>query len=160
MGAQIAAHLVNAKVDVMLYDLPAKGAGAKSGIAIKAIEGLRKLNPAPLGHPDLAAWIKPANYEDDLEALLGCDLIIEAIAERMDWKHDLYAKVAPFVASHAIFASNTSGLSIAGLAEGFEAAVRERFCGVHFFNPPRCMHLVELIATPATRPEIIDDLDR
>jgi len=159
MGAQIAAHLVNAKVDVMLYDLPAKGDGPKSGIAIKAIEGLRKLSPAPLGHPDLAAWIKPANYDDDLEALRGCDLIIEAIAERMDWKHDLYAKVAPFVASHAIFATNTSGLSIAGLSEGFDAAARERFCGVHFFNPPRYMHLVELIATPATSPEIIADLE-
>ena len=159
MGAQIAAHLVNAKVDVMLYDLPAKDDGPKSGIAIKAIEGLRKLNPAPLGHPDLAAWIKPANYDDDLEALLGCELIIEAIAERMDWKHDLYRKVAPYVAGNAIFASNTSGLSIAKLAEGFEGAVRERFCGVHFFNPPRYMHLVELIATPATCPEIIDDLE-
>ncbi|MFN7642434.1 MAG: 3-hydroxyacyl-CoA dehydrogenase/enoyl-CoA hydratase family protein [Burkholderiales bacterium] len=158
MGAQIAAHLVNAKVDVMLYDLPAKD-GDKSAIAKKAIEGLKKLSPAPLGHPELAAFIVPANYEDDLAALGGCDLVIEAIAERMDWKHDLYRKVAPALGAHAIFASNTSGLSIGGLSEGFDAALEKRFCGVHFFNPPRYMHLVELIATPSTDPLILDQLE-
>ncbi|RPH40267.1 MAG: 3-hydroxyacyl-CoA dehydrogenase family protein, partial [Burkholderiales bacterium] len=158
MGAQIAAHLVNAKVDVMLYDLPAKD-GDKSAIAKKAIEGLKKLSPAPLGHPELAAFIVPANYEDDLAALGGCDLVIEAIAERMDWKHDLYRKVAPALAPHAIFASNTSGLSIGGLSEGFDEALAKRFCGVHFFNPPRYMHLVELIATPSTDPAILDQLE-
>ncbi len=158
MGAQIAAHLVNAKVDVLLFDLPAKD-GPKNAIAIKAIEGLKKLNPAPLGHPDLAAFIRPANYEEDLERLRDCDLVIEAIAERMDWKHDLYRKVAPFVRADAIFATNTSGLSIGTLAEGVDATLAPRFCGVHFFNPPRYMHLVELIATPATGPEILDRLE-
>ena len=158
MGAQIAAHLVNAKVDVVLFDLPAKE-GPKNGIAMKAIEGLKKLNPAPLGHPSLAAFIRPANYDDDLALLAGCDLVIEAIAERMDWKHDLYAKVAPHLGADAIFATNTSGLSIARLAEGFDAGLRGRFCGVHFFNPPRYMHLVELIATPSTQPEIVDRLE-
>jgi 3-hydroxyacyl-CoA dehydrogenase len=88
-----------------------------------------------------------ANYEDNLDVLAGCDLIIEAIAERMDWKHDLYKKVAPHIAPNAIFASNTSGLSITKLAEGFDAELKARFCGVHFFNPPRYMHLVELIPT-------------
>ncbi len=158
MGAQIAAHLVNAQVEVLLYDLPAKD-GDKSAIAKKAIEGLKKLNPAPLGHPDLASSIVPANYEDDLAKLAGCDLVIEAIAERMDWKHDLYRKVAPALAPHAIFASNTSGLSIAALSEGFDAELKQRFCGVHFFNPPRYMHLVELIATPSTDPAILDALE-
>jgi len=158
MGAQIAAHLVNARVEVMLYDLPAKD-GDRSGIARRAIEGLRKLNPAPLGHADLAAFITPANYDEHLEALRGCDLVIEAIAERMDWKHDLYRKVAPFLAPHAIFASNTSGLSITGLSEGFEDALKQRFCGVHFFNPPRYMHLVELIPTASTDPLILDQLE-
>ena len=158
MGAQIAAHLVNARVDVLLYDLPAKE-GDKSGIARKAIDGLKKLNPAPLGHPDLAAFIVPANYGDDLEKLRGCDLVIEAIAERMDWKHDLYRKVAPHLAPHAIFASNTSGLSIGGLSQGFDADLKKRFCGVHFFNPPRYMHLAELIPTPDTDPAILDSLE-
>ena len=91
--------------------------------------------------------------------LKGCDVIIEAIAERMDWKHDLYKKVAPFVRDDAIFASNTSGLSIAKLSEAMEPGLKARFCGVHFFNPPRYMHLVELIPTPATRPQILDDLE-
>ena len=158
MGAQIAAHLVNARVPTLLFDLPAKE-GPKSAIALKAIEALKKQNPAPLGTPALAAMIEPANYEEHLEKLAECDLVIEAIAERMDWKHDLYKKVAPHLAAHAIFASNTSGLSIGKLAEGFDNALRERFCGVHFFNPPRYMHLVELIPTQATRPEVLDTLE-
>ncbi|MCF8184012.1 MAG: enoyl-CoA hydratase/isomerase family protein [Polynucleobacter sp.] len=158
MGAQIAAHCVNAKVPVVLFDLPAKE-GPKNGIVLKAIEGLKKLSPAPLGNKDDAVCIEVANYDDNLELLKGCDLIIEAIAERMDWKHDLYKKVAPFIAPNAIFASNTSGLSITSLSEGFDAGLKERFCGVHFFNPPRYMHLVELIPTAATRPEILDQLE-
>jgi 3-hydroxyacyl-CoA dehydrogenase len=158
MGAQIAAHCVNAKVPVVLFDLPAKQ-GPKSGIALGAIENLKKLNPAPLGNKDDAAYIEPANYDDDIDRLKECDLIIEAIAERMDWKHDLYRRVAPFIAPHAIFASNTSGLSISALSEGFDAALKARFAGVHFFNPPRYMHLVELIPTPTTKPEILDSLE-
>jgi len=158
MGAQIAAHCVNARVPVVLFDLPAKD-GPKNGIVLKAIENLKKLSPAPLGVKDDAQYIQAANYEEHLELLKGCDVIIEAIAERMDWKHDLYKKVAPFVRDNAIFASNTSGLPIAKLAEALDAGLKARFCGVHFFNPPRYMHLVELIPTPATKPAILDDLE-
>ena len=158
MGAQIAAHLVNCKVPVILFDLPAKD-GPKNGIVSKAVEGLKKLKPAPLGVPEDAALIEQANYEDDLAKLSGCDLIIEAIAERMDWKLDLYTKVAPAIAPHAIVASNTSGLSITQLAEVLPAEIKPRFCGIHFFNPPRYMALVELIATPTTEPEILDQLE-
>ncbi len=158
MGAQIAAHCVNARVPVVLFDLPAKE-GPKNGIVLRAIEGLKKLSPAPLGNKDDAACIEVGNYDDHLELLEGCDLIIEAIAERTDWKHDLYAKVAPFIAPHAIFATNTSGLSITALSEGFAPDLKARFCGVHFFNPPRYMHLAELIPTAATRPEILDQLE-
>src|SRR6185369_6378126 len=88
-----------------------------------------------------------------------CDLIIEAIAERMDWKLDLYTRVAPAIAPHAIVASNTSGLSITKLSEVLPEEIRPRFCGIHFFNPPRYMALVELIATPTTEPRILDDLE-
>ncbi|MET0964500.1 MAG: 3-hydroxyacyl-CoA dehydrogenase family protein, partial [Noviherbaspirillum sp.] len=158
MGAQIAAHCVNARVPVVLFDLPAKE-GDKNGIVLRAIENLKKLSPAPLGDADQAALIGVANYEDNLEQLKDCDLIIEAIAERMDWKHDLYKKVAPHIAPNAIFASNTSGLSITALSDGFDADLKGRFCGVHFFNPPRYMHLVELIPTASTRPEILDQLE-
>ncbi|WP_442783146.1 3-hydroxyacyl-CoA dehydrogenase/enoyl-CoA hydratase family protein [Collimonas fungivorans] len=158
MGAQIAAHCLNAKVPVVLFDLPAKE-GPKNGIVLRAIENLKKLSPAPLGNKDDASLIEVANYEDNLDVLAGCDLIIEAIAERMDWKHDLYKKVAPHIAPNAIFASNTSGLSITALSEGFDAELKARFCGVHFFNPPRYMHLVELIPTATTKPEILDQLE-
>ncbi len=158
MGAQIAAHLVNAKVPVLLFDLPAKE-GPKNAIALKAIENLKKLSPAPFGVKEDAQYIEPANYEDDLDKLKDCDLVIEAIAERMDWKHDLYKKVAPALGANAIFASNTSGLSITALSEGFDDTLKARFCGVHFFNPPRYMHLVELIPTATTAPAILDDLE-
>ena len=151
MGAQIAAHLVNVKVPVVLFDLPAKS-GPKNGIVTKAVDGLKKLKPAPLGVADDAALIQQANYEDNLELLRDCDLIIEAIAERMDWKLDLYTKVAPFIAPHAIVASNTSGLSITKLSEVLPEEIKPRFCGIHFFNPPRYMRLVELIPTPTTQP--------
>lgn len=158
MGAQIAAHCINARVPVVLFDLPAKE-GPKNGIVLRAIENLKKLSPAPLANPDHAALIEAANYEDDLDKLKECDLIIEAIAERMDWKHDLYKKVAPHIAPQAIFASNTSGLSITALSDGFDTELKARFCGVHFFNPPRYMHLVELIPTAATRADNLDQLE-
>jgi len=158
MGAQIAAHLVNVKVPVVLFDLPAKE-GPKNGIVTKAVEGLKKLKPAPLGVAENAALIQQANYEEHLELLKDCDLIIEAIAERMDWKLDLYTKIAPFVAPHAIVASNTSGLSITKLSEVLPESIKPRFCGIHFFNPPRYMYLVELINTPTTNPEVIDQLE-
>ena len=158
MGAQIAAHLVNVKVPVVLFDLAAKD-GAKNGIVTKAIDGLKKLKPSPLGVAEDAALIQAANYDEHLALLGECDLVIEAIAERMDWKLDLYRKVAPHVAPHAIVASNTSGLSITKLAEAVPEALRPRFCGIHFFNPPRYMALVELIATPATDAAVLDQLE-
>ncbi len=158
MGAQIAAHLANASVPVVLFDLPAKE-GDPNGIVNKALDGLKKLEPSPLATKDRVVYIDAANYGTDLARLASCDLVIEAIAERMDWKHDLYAKVAPHVAPHAIFATNTSGLSINELAGALPAALRPRFCGIHFFNPPRYMHLVELIPQQATDPALLDALE-
>jgi len=158
MGAQIAAHLVNVKVPVILFDLAAKE-GNKNGIVTKALDGLKKLKPSPIGVADDLALIQPANYDEHLEQLKGCDLVIEAIAERMDWKLDLYTKVAPFIAPHAIVASNTSGLSITKLSEVLPAEIKPRFCGIHFFNPPRYMQLVELIPTPTTEAVILDQLE-
>ncbi|MFM2186733.1 MAG: hypothetical protein RIR43_1305 [Pseudomonadota bacterium] len=158
MGAQIAAHLVNVRVPVVLFDLPAKE-GPKSSIALKAIDNLKKIKPSPLGSAREASRIQAANYEEHLERLGECDLIIEAIAERMDWKRDLYGKIAGHVAPHAIVASNTSGLSITQLSEALPENLRPRFCGIHFFNPPRYMTLVELIATPSTDPQILDQLE-
>lgn len=158
MGAQIAAHLTNAGVDTVLFDLAAKDDPA-DGIVLKAIANLGKLSPAPLASKALAEAIAPANYDTGLEALKGCDLIVEAIAERMDWKQDLYRKIAPFVAGHAVLASNTSGLGINKLAEVLPEELRHRFCGVHFFNPPRYMHLAELIPARGTDPAVLEGLE-
>ncbi len=159
MGAQIAAHLVNANVETLLFELPAKD-GDPNGNVLKAIDNLRKLEPSPLSVRSKADFIRAANYDQHLELLRECDLVIEAISERIDWKADLYVKVAPHIAEHAIFASNTSGLSINKLAESFPALLRQRFCGVHFFNPPRYMHLVELIGCRDTDPALLDDLEK
>ncbi len=158
MGAQIAAHLTNAGVDTVLFDLPAKE-GPANGIVLKAIGNLARLSPAPLAGKSLAEAITPANYDTGLEQLQDCDLIIEAIAERMDWKQDLYRKIAPFVPAHAVLASNTSGLGINALADVLPEELRHRFCGVHFFNPPRYMHLAELIPARTTDKAVLEGLE-
>ncbi len=158
MGAQIAAHLTNAGVKAILLDLPAKE-GPKNGVVLKALDGLSKLSPDPLSSKARVSMITPANYDENLDWLRDCDLVIEAISERMDWKKSLYEKVAPFLGTNTIFASNTSGLSITELSKVFPEALRHRFCGIHFFNPPRYMKLVELIPTETTELSIIDQLE-
>ncbi len=158
MGAQIAAHLSNAGVETVLFDLPAKD-GPKSGIALKAIANLQKLSPAPLADKNVAATLIPANYDEHLDHLKDVDLVIEAIAERMDWKLDLYKKIATHLSPTAVIASNTSGLSINQLAEALPEEMRHRFSGVHFFNPPRYMHLVELIPTKLTDKNVLEGLE-
>ena len=158
MGAQIAAHLTNAGVQTVLFDLAARDE-PKNGIALKAIANLGKLSPAPLALKSLASSITPADYDENLRELKACDLVVEAIAERMDWKLDLYRKIAPHLPAHAIVASNTSGLSINALADALPEQLRHRFCGVHFFNPPRYMHLVELIPGKSTDPALLQGLE-
>ncbi len=158
MGAQIAAHCANADIPVLLFDLAARE-GQPNSLIDKALANLRKLEPAPFSDPNRASAIQAANYEQDLERLGECDLVIEAIAERMDWKRDLYLKIAPHIAPDAVIASNTSGLSITALAENLPEAMRDRFCGVHFFNPPRYMSLLELIPTRDTDAALLDRLE-
>ncbi len=158
MGAQIAAHLVNCKVPVILFDLAARE-GPANGVVARAVDNLKKLKPAPLGVAEDAGFIEQANYDEHLGRLAECELVIEAIAERMDWKQDLYRRIAPALAPHALVASNTSGLSITRLSEVLPEEIRPRFAGIHFFNPPRYMALVELIAAPDTRPEVLDRLE-
>ena len=158
MGAQIAAHLVNANIETLLFELPAEQ-GEPNANVIKAVESLKKQDPPPLSVAAKAASIQTANYAEHLDFLKECDIVIEAIAERMDWKSELYKKVAPHLGEHTIFASNTSGLSINELARALPEALRHRFCGIHFFNPPRYMHLAELIACTDSDDAMLDDLE-
>ncbi|MBY6203324.1 3-hydroxyacyl-CoA dehydrogenase NAD-binding domain-containing protein [Halomonas denitrificans] len=158
MGAQIAAHLTAAGIPVRLFDLPADEGGRNDRVK-GAIQRLAKLKPPPLARKDLASALEPANFEDDLETLADCDFVIEAVAERMDIKKSLYERLVPHLPADAIFASNTSGLSITELAQVVPESHRDRFCGVHFFNPPRYMHLVELIPHAGTKTEVLDRLE-
>jgi 3-hydroxyacyl-CoA dehydrogenase len=158
MGAQIAAHLANAGAETLLFDLPAKD-GDKNGIVLKAIQNLAKLSPAPLAEKSRVAAITAANYDENLDRLRDCDLVIEAIAERLDWKLDLYKKITPYLSDSAVVASNTSGLSINSLAEALPTKLRPRFSGIHFFNPPRYMHLVELIPDSQTDRDVLAGLE-
>jgi len=158
MGAQIAAHLTAAGIPVDLYDLPSDD-HKRSQIAERGRQNLARLKPAPLARPALAEFITPRNFDDDLDQLTHCDFIIEAIVERMDIKKSLYEKIGPHIHADAFFVTNTSGLSITELAGVVPQSLRDRFCGVHFFNPPRYMHLVELIAHPGTEAGTLDLLE-
>jgi len=158
MGAQIAAHLVNAGIPALLYELASKD-GDRNANAARAIDNLRRIEPSPLAYPAVTDHIRPLNYDEHLAELEDCDLVIEAISERLDWKADLYSRVAPHVRDTAAFVTNTSGLSIDALAQALPQPLRARFCGVHFFNPPRYMHLVELIPGSATDARLLDHLE-
>jgi 3-hydroxyacyl-CoA dehydrogenase len=158
MGAQIAAHCVNAGIQTLLFDLESKD-GRKSGIVDSAIVNLTKLKPSPLATPQTASLITACNYGEHLSKLDDCDLIIEAIAERLDWKEALYQKITPYLKHNAILVSNTSGLSINQLARVLPSELQARFCGMHFFNPPRYMHLAELTPTETTSPDLLNHLE-
>jgi 3-hydroxyacyl-CoA dehydrogenase len=158
MGAQISAHLVNNRVPVIMYEL-SSDSDDPCALARQALTNLKKLKPAPLAIPGIEQAITPANYDKNLTILSECDLIIEAIAERMDLKMALYEKITPHIHDGAILATNTSGLGINKLAQTLPNKFHNRFIGLHFFNPPRYMHLVELIGIKETDPEVLDFLE-
>ncbi len=158
MGAQIAAQCVNAGFETYLFDLAGKTQDPLQPV-LQAIAKLKQLKPSPLGHSQLADCIHACVYEEHLPILQGCDLVIEAIAERLDWKVALYQKIAPYLQAQAILVSNTSGLPMQQLAEVLPAALQARFLGAHFFNPPRYMHLLELIATSKTDASLLDEME-
>ncbi len=158
MGAQIAALLANMNIPVILFELAADEKD-KNALSKQAIKRLAKLKPPPFATSSVQYAIETANYDDDLVKLKECDLIIEAIAENMDWKKDLYGKINDFIKDDAILATNTSGLSINQLAEILPDDRREQFLGIHFFNPPRYMHLVEIIPCVTTRLEHVNSLE-
>ena len=155
MGAGIAALAASAGVPVVLLDVPA-AEGDPSGTAKKGLERQLKARPPAFMEVGRAALIRAGNTRDDLNLLTGCDLVIEAIIEQVEPKKDLYARLEPVLAPHAIVASNTSGIPMQSLVEGRSRRFKERFLGLHFFNPPRWLHLLEIIAAPGTSDAALD----
>src|ERR1051325_2408145 len=154
MGAQIAAHLANAGIPALLLDIVPKDETDRNKIARAGLEAAKKAKPAAFFTADRAALVSIGNFEDDLPKLKDCDLIIEAVVENLDIKRSLYEKVEQHRRPGAVVASNTSGIPLQQLAEGRSDDFRAHFLGMHFFNPPRYMHLVELIRTEWTMPEV------
>lgn len=165
MGAQIAAHLANAGIRTFLLDMVPRGTAAdapksaRNALALGALAALLKAKPAAYTDPAHAARLTPGNLEDDLErACAASDLVIEAVVERLDVKQSLFTRVAAAAGPHTILTSNTSGLAIGAIAEGLPESARARLVGMHFFNPPRYMHLLEVIPSKYSDPEIVADL--
>lgn len=148
MGSRIAAHLANAQIPSVLLDVSA--AAARSGL-----EAALKGRPAAFFIPEAADLIETGSFDDDLAKVSGCDWIIEAVTENLAVKRALYERVIPHRATAAIVSTNTSGIPLAQISEGCPAEFREHFLGTHFFNPPRYLHLVEIIPGADTRPEVV-----
>ena len=168
MGAQIAAHLANAGLPVLLLDIAPRELSAeeqaqgltlesrqvRDRIARAGLDAALKAKPAAFFTPDRARLITVGNFDDDMARLKDCDLIIEAVVENLQIKRKLYERVEQARRPGSVVATNTSGIPIRQLAEGFSADFRAHFLGTHFFNPPRYLHLCELIGTEWTSPEI------
>ncbi|MCU0239322.1 MAG: 3-hydroxyacyl-CoA dehydrogenase family protein, partial [Pyrinomonadaceae bacterium] len=156
MGAAIAAHLSNAGIPTLLLDIAPREEDAKDKNAIvKSLwEAAKKLKPAPFMLAENANLITLGNFEEDMPKLKDCDFVIEAVVERLDIKHKIFAEVEKHRKAGSVIASNTSGIPIASIAEPFSDDFKKHFVGVHFFNPPRYMKLVEVIPTADTDGEI------
>src|SRR6266571_6704141 len=168
MGSQIAAHLANARIPTLLFDiapreltadeqaqgLTLESAAVRNRIARGGLEAAKKARPAAFFTSDLTSLVTIGNLEDDLPKLQECDLIIEAVVENLEIKRSLYERVEQYRRPGSVLASNTSGIPLKQLAAGRSEDFRVHFLGMHFFNPPRYMHLVELIRTEWTKPEV------
>jgi len=152
MGSGIAAHCANAGIPVVLLDIVPKE-GPRNALASGALAKLLKAKPAGFMHPRNAVLVSVGNFDDDLARVSDCDLIIEAVIERLDIKQALFEKLEKLAAPHAIIASNTSGLRISDMLVGRGEQFRKNFMVTHFFNPPRYMKLLELVAGPDTSAE-------
>jgi 3-hydroxyacyl-CoA dehydrogenase len=159
MGSRIAAHFANAGVPSLLLDIVVPGQQNRNAAALKGIENALKQRPGGLFTEDKTALIRPGNFEDDLQHLADCDWIIEAIVESLEPKRDLWRKVESHRNPGAILSTNTSGIPLASISEGFSGEFRRHFLGTHFFNPPRYLHLMELIPGAETDPQILADVE-
>jgi 3-hydroxyacyl-CoA dehydrogenase len=152
MGARIAAHFANAGVASYLFDIvpPDADGPARNKIAAAGLEAARKSKPAAFMEPSLARLVTIGNFEDDLKKLAEVDWIIEAVVENLELKRALLKKVEAVRKPGTIITTNTSGLPVGKIAEGFSEDFRRSWFGTHFFNPPRYMRLLEIIPTPET----------
>jgi 3-hydroxyacyl-CoA dehydrogenase len=148
MGARIAAHFANAGIPSVLLDI-------STAAAAKGIENAAKQRPGGFFVDSGATLITPGNFDDDLAKVSDCDWIIEAVTENLEIKRTLWKKVEGVRKPNAIVSTNTSGIPLRQISEGFSAGFRNHFLGTHFFNPPRYLHLVELIPGQDTDPEVI-----
>ncbi len=165
MGAQIAAHLANAGVTTHLLDIVPKGVDASAGakarnvVAAGALAKLRKAKPAPFMDKANARLISVGNLDDDLEtAVSASDLVIEVVIERLDIKQPLFSRIGAAAPAHAVLATNTSGLPIGDIVAELPDDIRRRVVGMHWFNPPRYMHLLEIVPSAHTDPAVAKDL--
>ena len=162
MGARIAAHIANAGLPCALLDIVSPGAGSdatsRDKIVRTGLENAKKSRPAAFFVPDAARLVTIGNFDDNLNLVAGADWIIEAVAENLEIKRSLLARVETFRKAEAIITTNTSGLPIHTIAAGFSDSFQEHWTGTHFFNPPRYMKLVELIPGPKTRQDVLETL--
>jgi len=168
MGAAIAAHLANAGIPTLLLDVAPTVLTAeeeKKGLSLQSrsvrdrivnslFEGSKKLKPAPFMAGDNAKLITTGNFTDHIRKIGECDLVIEAVVENLEIKHNLLLEVERYRNPTAVIATNTSGIPIASIAAPLSDDLKQHFLGIHFFNPPRYMKLVEIIPGPQTRGEI------
>lgn len=158
MGSRIAAHFANAGIPALLLDVA--GQPNRNAPALQGLQNAVKSQPAAFFTDDRAALVQTGNFEDDLDKLATCDWIIEAIVENLDAKRTLWHKVDAVRKPGAILSTNTSGIPLAKISEGFLPNFRTHFLGTHFFNPPRYLHLMELIPGPETDPSILADVEQ
>src|SRR5579863_1711060 len=159
MGGGIAAHIANAGIPVVLLDVVAKGGSNRNEIAEKAIERMLKTDPAAFMHPRNARLITPGNLEDHLSLLAECDWIVEAVLENLEVKHATYVKVERYRSDGSIVSSNTSTIPLSDLVGGMPERFQRDFCITHFFNPPRYMRLLEIVAGPKTRADALQTIE-
>src|ERR1700722_4224711 len=162
MGARIAAHFANAGVPSYLLDIvPADAEGAaRNKVAAAGLDAAKKSKPAAFMEPSLARFVTVGNFEDDLKKLADVDWIIEAVVENLELKRALLKKVEAIRKPGTIITTNTSGLPVGKISEGFSDDFRRSWFGTHFFNPPRYMRLLEIIPTRETNRAAIDTVAR
>jgi 3-hydroxyacyl-CoA dehydrogenase len=156
MGSGIAAQIANAGVPVLLLDIVPEGAADRNALAAGALARMAKADPAPFMSREAMTLVTPGNLEDDLERLAGVDWIVEAVVEKLDVKQALYARIEKVRKPGTVVSSNTSTLPLARLTEGLPKSFRHGFLITHFFNPPRYMRLLEVVAGPDTRPAAVE----